>query len=110
MRNTRRRKKKNSGQRALVVETFYKGKRMSYDTGKVDDAVLALLYLNMFEDNANTRAWKSLNWNSMNRLHEKGYIANPKSKSKSVAVTSEGKKAAEETFSRLFGAQNQPQQ
>ncbi len=27
----------------------------------------------------NMRAWKGFDWETMNRLHEKGYISNPKS-------------------------------
>jgi len=65
--------------------------------------VLALLYLNMFDDAGGTRAWKSFSWDSMNRLYEKGYIADPRSKAKSVIVTAEGKKAAEELFWKYFG-------
>jgi hypothetical protein len=75
---------------------------MEYDKDKVDDMVLALLYLNVFEDRFATRAWKGFDWESMNRLHEKGYISDPKSKAKSVVVTEEGLKRAEELFKRYF--------
>lgn len=75
---------------------------MEYDKDKVDDMVLALLYLNMFGDRLATRAWKGFDWGAMNRLHEKGYIADPKSKAKSVVVTEEGIKRAEELFERYF--------
>ena len=74
-----------------------------YDTDKVDEAVLALLYLTMFEDNYGVRAWKGQDWDALNRLHEKGFISNPKSKAKSVALTDEGRKLAEELFEKLFG-------
>jgi hypothetical protein len=47
---------------------------MDYDPNKVDEAVLALLYL-MLHDG--TRAWKSFDWEAMNRLHEKGFISDP---------------------------------
>jgi Mn-dependent DtxR family transcriptional regulator len=40
----------------------------------------------------------------MNRLHEKGYISNPKSKAKSVVVSDEGVRLAEELFKKHFGA------
>ena len=75
---------------------------MEYDKDKVDDVVLALLYLNMFKDGLAIRAWKGFDWESMNRLHEKDYIADPKSKARSVAVTEEGCKRAEELFKRYF--------
>jgi hypothetical protein len=73
---------------------------MDYDESKVDDAVLALLWLTMTEGQ---RAWKSHDWDALNRLHEKGYIGDPKSKAKSVFVTEEGLARAEELFLKLFG-------
>jgi hypothetical protein len=75
---------------------------MEYDKDKVDEAVLALLYLNFFDDHGGIRAWKGFNWDAMDRLHEKGFISDPKSKTKSVIVTEEGQKAAEELFARYF--------
>ena len=47
---------------------------MEYDTDKVNEAALALLYLNLFEDRWGARAWKSMPWEAMDRLHEKGLI------------------------------------
>jgi len=44
---------------------------MQIDTGKIDEAVLALLYLTLHDG---VRAWKSFDWDTMNRLHEKGFI------------------------------------
>lgn len=76
---------------------------MEYDKDKVDEMVLALLYLSMFTDDYGTRAWKSFDWDTMNRLYTKGFIGNPKSKTKSVIVTEEGAKKAEEFFWRIFG-------
>jgi hypothetical protein len=38
---------------------------MEIDTEKIDEAVLALLYLTLHED---FRAWKSFDWDAMNRL------------------------------------------
>ena len=75
---------------------------MEYDKDKVDDMVLALLYLNMLKDGLAIRAWKGFDWDSMNRLHEKGYIADPKSKARSVGITEEGRERAEELFKRYF--------
>ncbi|CAN5780200.1 DUF6429 family protein [soil metagenome] len=73
---------------------------MEFNEDKVDEMVLALLYLNMFEDYGVVRAWKSFDWDSMNRLFERGFIDNPKSKAKSVVVTEEGQRRAEELFKR----------
>ncbi len=75
---------------------------MEYDKNKVDEAVLALLYLNYFGHQGAIRAWKGFNWDAMDRLYEKGYISDPKGKAKSVIVTKEGQKAAEELFKMLF--------
>ena len=77
-----------------------------YDEDKVDDVVLALLYLNMWEEEAPLpahRAWKSFPWEAMDRLHEKGYIGNPRGRAKSVIVTEEGVKRSRELFRRFFG-------
>ncbi len=75
---------------------------MDYDADKVDEAVLALLYLTLHDE---ARAWKSFDWEAMNRLHEKGYISNPIGKAKSVVFTEEGLKEAESLFKKLFGKQ-----
>lgn len=77
---------------------------MEFDADKVDDAVLALIHLNAFDDGHGVRAWKSYDWAALDRLHEKGLIGNPKSKAKSVSLTDAGARQAEEAFSRLFGA------
>jgi Domain of unknown function (DUF6429) len=76
---------------------------MEFDSDKVDEAVLALLFLTMCGDKFGASAWKSHDWDALNRLHEKGYIGNPVSKAKSVAFTEEGKAKAEELFRKLFG-------
>ena len=70
----------------------------------VDEAVLALLHLNAFEDRGVVRAWKTFDWDAMDRLHERGLITDPKSKAKSVVLTEEGKRAAEEAFWRCFAS------
>lgn len=75
---------------------------MDYDEDKVDDAVLALLYLTMHKDGPLNRAWKGNYWAAMDRLHQKGYIGDPNRKIKSVVVTEEGRARAEELFRKLF--------
>ena len=78
---------------------------MSYDTKKIDEAVLALLYLNAFQLKKGDRvwrAWKGFNWDSLDRWHEQGLISNPKSKAKSVALTEEGLQAAKELVAKQF--------
>ncbi len=76
---------------------------MAYDKDKVDEMVLALLYLTMFDqDEDGARAWKGHDWDAMDRLHKKGYISDPRSKAKSVVVTVEGVARAEELFHKHF--------
>ena len=72
---------------------------MDIDPAKIDEAVLALLYLGRHDGD---RAWKSFDWDAMSRLHEKGYITNPMSKAKSVVFTEEGVQASGRAFHRLF--------
>lgn len=73
---------------------------MEYDRNKVDEMVLALLWLALAGDR---RAWKSHDWDALNRLHAKGYISDPKSKAKSVVLSEEGERLAREPFERHFG-------
>jgi hypothetical protein len=73
-------------------------------TEEIDEAVLALLHPNAFEDRGVARAWKGFDWDAMDRLHEKGLISDPKSKAKSVVLTEEGRQAAEEAFRKLFAS------
>jgi hypothetical protein len=72
---------------------------MQIDEQKIDEAVLALLYLTLHEGD---RAWKSFDWDAMNRLHEKGFISNPVGKAKSVALTEQGLAEAERLFNAFF--------
>ena len=75
---------------------------MKYDEDKVDQTVLALLYLTTHGDKWGFRAWKGQDWSVLDLLHEKGYIGDPKGKAKSVALTDEGVKKSEELFRELF--------
>lgn len=59
---------------------------MDYDEEKLDEVVLALLYLTSFTEHGVTRAWKGHDWDVLNRLCEKGLISDPKNKSKSVVL------------------------
>ena len=54
---------------------------MELDTGKIDDAVLALLCLGLHDG---VRAWKGFDWDAMDRLHRQGYISYPRGTAKSV--------------------------
>ena len=77
---------------------------MDIDQEKVDEMVLALLYLTTFKDGPGLRAWKSHDWDVLDRLHENGYISNPASKAKSVVLTEEGGKLSRRLFEKHFSA------
>jgi hypothetical protein len=69
------------------------------DSDKIDDAVLGLLWLTLHDQR---RAWKGFDWEALDRLHQKGLIADPANKAKSVVLSDEGLRRAEEAFRALF--------
>jgi hypothetical protein len=75
---------------------------MTLDMERIDDTVLALLHLTLHD---RPRAWKGFDWDTLNRLYEKGMIDNPASKAKSVAFTPEGLARAKELFETMFTKQ-----
>jgi hypothetical protein len=79
---------------------------MDIDFEKVDDAALALLFLMLQKEQFGSMvggfAWKSLDWDVLDRLHEKGFIGDPKNKNKSVVFTAEGMRRSEELFRAMF--------
>jgi hypothetical protein len=79
---------------------------MEYDRNKVDDMTLALLWLTVFEQSPEVRTWKGHDWNTLDRLHAKGYISDPKSKAKSVVLSDEGEQRARELFEKHFARTN----
>lgn len=74
---------------------------MELDEARIDEAVLALLFLTL--DRKNHRAWKTIDYDAMDRLHEKGFIVDPVGKAKSVVLTEEGEAMAERLAQKLFG-------
>ena len=72
---------------------------MKYDENKIDEMVLALLYLTLHDDN---RAWKGHDWDTLDRLHAKGYITNPATSAKSVVLTDEGMQLSKQLFEKHF--------
>ncbi len=54
------------------------------------------------EDEYGARVWKGFDWETMNRLHEGGFIGSPVGKTESVAVTPEGGERATELFKKHF--------
>jgi DNA-binding PadR family transcriptional regulator len=75
---------------------------MEYDRDKVDEMTLALLYLVTTGDKRGARAWKTFDWDTMDRLHAKGVISDPKRATKSVALSEEGQRRSEELFRKYF--------
>ena len=77
---------------------------MDYDTDKIDEYTLALFYLVTHDrqEGFGARAWKGFDWETMNRLHGKGYITNPAGRAKSVGLTEEAFLKAKQLFERHF--------
>jgi hypothetical protein len=78
---------------------------MELDNDKIDEAVLALLYLGLHNG---ARAWKGFDWDAMDRLYEKGYITDPRGKAKSVVFTEEGLERSKGLLRKLFGREPSP--
>lgn len=76
---------------------------MKIDNDRIDDAVLALLQLVLHED---VRAWKGFDRDTLNRLHAKGWISDPRTNAKSVVLTDEGLEKSERLFNELFTRSN----
>jgi Domain of unknown function (DUF6429) len=77
---------------------------MRYDEAKIDEAVLAVLYLTAWEEHGLTRAWKGIDWGASNRLYQRGLIDDPKNKNKSVVFSEEGLALARASAERLFAS------
>lgn len=77
---------------------------MEYDTEKIDEDVLALLYLTAHRSNRDEpwRAWKGHDWEALNRLCDRGLIGEPKSKAKAVFLTEEGYRRARQLFEAKY--------
>jgi hypothetical protein len=82
------------------------------DPERIDEAVLALLWLTASTERAGTEfavttAWKGHDWDALGRLHEKGFIGDPVGKQKSVVFTDEGRERAKALFEQMFcGSRN----
>ena len=75
---------------------------MKYNENMVDEMVLALLHLTTFNEASGYRTWKGHDWEVLDRLHKKGFIGNPKSKVRSVDLTTEGKSRSEDLLKKHF--------
>jgi hypothetical protein len=75
---------------------------MEFDQDRVDEVTLALLWLTSFKDPSGVRAWKGQDWETMERLHAKGFISDPKNKAKSIVLSEEGEKRSRQLFAKYF--------
>jgi hypothetical protein len=73
------------------------------DSEKLAESALAILSLSGFKEFGGIRAWKGMDWDLMNILFEKGWISDPVGKQKSVFLTDEGFKLAEQFLEKHFG-------
>ncbi len=70
------------------------------DWESVDRAALAIMLLGLHQG---WRTWKGFNWEVLDRLFQKGFITDPKTKAKSVIFTEEGMRESQRLFEALFG-------
>jgi len=95
-----------AGSHALAAsgqsQRYKRDRAMTLDENKIDRAVLALLYLGLHDG---ARAWKGFDWDAMNRLHEKGFISDPRGRAKSVVFTEEGLAEARKLLEELLSAE-----
>jgi len=71
------------------------------DIENIDAVVLALLWLNLRGESG--RAWKSLNWDALDRLYLKGMIGNPANHAKTIELTDIGLLEAKRLAVKHFG-------
>jgi uncharacterized protein DUF6429 len=60
-----------------------------------------------FKDHGLTRAWKGIDWEISDRLHERGLIEDPKNKSKSLVFSAVGLEVGRAAAAKLFGSDQQ---
>ncbi len=70
------------------------------DIDKLAEAALAILSLTLHD---NGRVWKSLDWDLMDLLEEKGWVVEARSRAKSVILTEDGERLAGEFLRQYFG-------
>ena len=72
---------------------------MDYDRDRADELALALLYLTLHDG---ARAWKGLDWDVLDHLHARGFIADPRGRAKSVVFSETGLARAEAMFRKYL--------
>jgi Domain of unknown function (DUF6429) len=85
-----------------IIRAIAPEEGLKISENKVDEMVLALLWLTAFKDGDLTRAWKGHDWNVLDRLHQQGFLEDPKNKNKSVVLTEEGKRLSQQLFEQHY--------
>lgn len=76
---------------------------MTIDTDKTAEIALAVLALTQHTDHAGgVRAWKGIDWDVLDTMHQKGWIDNPVGKAKSVSISKAGLSLALEAQNRYL--------
>lgn len=78
-----------------------------FDRDKVDEIVLALMQLTLHDY---SRAWKGFDWETLDRLYEKGWVVDPKNKAKSIVLTEEGLSESARLFEYYFSLSSETRQ
>ena len=73
---------------------------MNYDPDKVDEMVLALLWLTATPE---VRAWKGHDWDALERLHAKGYTSTPRARPNRWCLAKKVPSRPHQLFERHFG-------
>jgi hypothetical protein len=73
------------------------------DHEKLAEAALAILSLSAWDEEYGARAWKSMDWDLLDVLYQKGWIGDPVGKQKSVSITEQGVALAGTYLEKHFG-------
>ena len=73
------------------------------DHEKLAEAALAILSLSAWDEEYGARAWKGMDWDMLDVLHQKGWIGDPVGKQKSVHITEQGVTLAATYLMKHFG-------
>ena len=80
--------------------------KMEYDREKVDEVVLALLFLTSSPIEDGARAWKGLPLEVLNNLVQKGYVNEINSKTPILSLSAEGARLSKDLFYKYFDAKD----
>src|SRR5262245_20711929 len=79
---------------------------MEIDTDRIDDAILALIYLTLHDD---LQSRKGFDVDALGRLHDRGVIENPAGSLESVNFTPDGLARAKTLFESMFARRSAEQ-